>query len=244
MGDEEIRGPDDQRLVSGLKVNAAISTEIFGEATYRYLGRDVAHFFGEAQRQSDDVHVRRRYARAAIVFLAFYLESIANLVFTRAQKSQSIGVEPPKDNQPRALRLLRYVLTQITEASIASEIDFQGLLDLFWIRNHLIAHPPGRADAGVRTDPRSGQRQEVYDPLKPRKGKQAAPLKAPGYRKFKGFPLQMSMLDVEHAGKFIFEVRGFLLKYRDSIQGQCTDTEVLGACLTEDLNALDCGDGA
>ena len=65
----------------GLKLSPA-SEYFFTRATCAEVRQDIDFFLSESQKATD-LSISKRYARAAIVFTAFYVESLANLLLAQ-----------------------------------------------------------------------------------------------------------------------------------------------------------------
>lgn len=150
----------------GLKVGGQ-GEYSFSEPTCNHVYNDLIFFLNESKRSDIDQVISKRYARAALVFLAFYVESLANLLidevgerFNCIQELQEL-IKLKYCSNDRIKKLRRkyklkgdwpeplnkfqaaYFVTDGKDLSL--DLDTSGIQDLFLIRNQIIAHPPARS---------------------------------------------------------------------------------------------------
>jgi len=117
-----------------------------------FLGKDLAFFVRQARTETLDDESRGRSARVAIVFLAFYVESLSNSVFFKdregkinprqlASLEEKKGITKPKPKVAEAIRKLRLAYN----GDLEKELDCTGLQDLFTVRNEIFAHAQARS---------------------------------------------------------------------------------------------------
>lgn len=184
------------------KVGISVSCQAaYGEATFKRIVEDAVFFRQQAKGfKSDDSDVRR-YARIVIILMAFYLESLSNLIFEKLANAPLDNLDNRTD-LPEPLRKLR-AAHQVCRGGELS-LDIGGVRDVFTIRNKIIAHPVGRAQLQV-----AGAQLGCLD-------------RHISYDKFKDFPVVYSGFAVEHADKVLTEVRDFLVGYLGLLAGKIT----------------------
>jgi len=164
---------------------------------YTWIHRDLVFFLNLSQKSSDSEE-KKRFARAVIILLAFYLESLSNLLFeeTKIQEEKlEIYIDRYKDWAKPIIKLL-LSLNKLDSESFAA---CKGLKDLFLIRNQVFAHSEGRSVvAGTGVDPKKGLKGNF---------------KKLSYEKFTNFPNVYSQFDVEHAEKLCEAVDNFLKSF-------------------------------
>jgi len=164
-----------------------------------------------ADDQIDD-RDKKRYARIVILLMAFYLESMSNLLFGELvnKKLKIIGKQiylPPKMAKP--IKHLKAVHHELFGKELS--LDTDGLEDIFTVRNIIIAHPAGRAQS------QTGTGEDVWSRL----GRNIT------YKKFRHLPLHYSHFTLNHADELLKEVKEFLTKFlvllRDKVPKEQVD---------------------
>jgi hypothetical protein len=134
---------------------SSASEYAFMKANYDEILKDVKYFLSESNRASDP-EISKRFARASIVFTAFYVESLANLVMDRVIEKYGIDSDFNKfickrDSWTKPLRILFAADIKIKKGIISADTkkqwpcDTHVIEDLFLIRNHVLAHPPAHS---------------------------------------------------------------------------------------------------
>jgi len=190
---------------------------IYSEATFLRIWEDAIFFRRKAAEENIDVSERKRYSRIAILLMAFYLESLSNLLFDKLVNKDLKCVDTRKD-LPEPIRRFRAVHKEIYDGrELALNID--GVQDVFTIRNKVIAHPAGRSEE------RSGKvvRTRVD--------------KTVSYKKFTDFPFTYSQFTLSHADEVIEEVKDFLTRFHDLLKDRRHEVpeDVLNACFPREL---------
>ncbi|MCK4362124.1 MAG: hypothetical protein KAW13_02470 [Dehalococcoidia bacterium] len=192
---------------------------IYSEATFTRIAEDAVFFRRKAGEDNIDDSERKRYSRIAILLMAFYLESLSNLLCDvvlgknrrRPKKNKEEGVPGP-------IRRVRAVYKELYDGKeLALNID--GVQDVFTIRNKVIAHPAGRSEE------RSGKvvRTRVD--------------KTVSYKKFTDFPFTYSQFTLSHAEEVLEEVKDFLTRFHDLLKDRRHEVpkDVLNACFPREL---------
>jgi len=148
--------------------------------------------------QSRDVNVgadnRNRYARISIVFMAFYLEVLANSIFDKDRNDKEIYAELEKTDRRNDLSkpVRKYRAEYFKAYGNELPINVNGVQDIFIIRNKIMAHPKERTTVSSN------------DP---------AMIDIIGYLKFKDFPIFYPMFVTEHSEILFVEMKDFLNDY-------------------------------
>lgn len=196
----------------------------FLKVNYAEIHNDIKYFLSESTKASD-IEISKRFARAAIVFTAFYVESLANLLVDRI--TSVFGPLPDfeefinkKDHRPKPLRILfgAYVKIQNKTLSrgtnIVWSLDTPVIQDLFLIRNQVLAHPPARSTVGGKSVvPEKGLTQDGKD-LK--------------FNRFTHFPNIYTGFTSTHAHKVYEETKKFLEGYGTLIENFPVGNELVG----------------
>lgn len=171
----------------GIKAEAEA---VYGEATFKRIVEDAVFFRRRAAEDKIDDGQRKRYARIIILLVAFYLESLSNLIHER------LGGRRSKDDK-RAGRgglagpILKFREVYCKHLDRELSLNTDGVQDIFIIRNKIIAHPAGRAQLQV-----AGVRRGRLD-------------KQVSYKKFTDFPLVYSWFTLQEADAILKEVKEF-----------------------------------
>jgi hypothetical protein len=200
------------------------------KANYAEIHNDIKYFLTESTKASD-IEISKRFAKAAIVFTAFYVESLANLLVDRIRSvfdscpdfKKFIKKEChwPKiiDHWPQPLRIFFGAYIKIQNKNLSPENKtllrdtikiwslYRGtavIQDLFLIRNQVFAHPPARSTVGgTGVVPEKGLTQEGKD-LK--------------FNRFEHFPNIYTGFTSTHAHEIYEETKKFLEWYGTLIE--------------------------
>ncbi len=203
----------------------------FLKVNYAEIHNDIKYFLSESTKASD-IEISKRFARAAIVFIAFYVESLANLLVDRIKSV--FGLLPdfedfinkrehwPKkiDHWPQPLRIFfgAYVKIQnktlSRDTNIVWSLDTAVIQDLFLIRNQVLTHPPARSTVGgTSVVPEKGLTQDGKD-LK--------------FNRFTHFPNIYTGFTSTHAHEIYEENKKFLEGYGTLIENYPVGNELVG----------------
>lgn len=197
-----------------IKAHTGVEAIIYSEATFTRIVEDAVFFCRKAAEDNIDDTERRRYSRIAILLMAFYLESLSNLLFDKLVNKDLECVDTRTD-LPGPIRRFRAVYKELYDGKeLALNID--GVQDVFTIRNKVIAHPAGRSEE------RSGKvvRTRVD--------------KTVSYKKFTDFPFTYSQFTLSHADEVLEEVKDFLTRFHDLLKGKVSP-ELLDECWPKEL---------
>ena len=190
---------------------------IYSEATFKRIAEDAVFFYRKAAENNIDDAERRRYSRIAILLMAFYLESLSNLLFDKLVNKDLKCVDN-RSVLPKPIRKFRAVYKDLYDGKeLALNID--GVQDVFTIRNKVIAHPAGRSEE------RSGKVNRTRVD------------KTVSYKKFTDFPFTYSQFTLSHAEEVLEEVKDFLTRFHDLLKARRNEVpeDVLNACFPREL---------
>ena len=162
---------------------------------------DIVYFLIKSKLADMDQAISKRYARIVIALLAFYVESLVNLLLDELLKNNC----PQKFSdfyiyRERTLQKYQDALYLISKKKLPNgETDC--IRDLFSIRNQLIAHPKAREIIGGTDVPREKGLSGKGEPIKYKN------------KKFEHFPNILSEFTFEHAQELYNEIKEFLMKY-------------------------------
>jgi hypothetical protein len=185
----------------------------FVRATYNVIYSDALFFLNKAKQANVKSEDRNRYARASIILMAFYLESVSNRLFDEfSPRSQKRLMK--RKNLPGPIKNFIAVYHKFYKCKFPLSID--GIKDIFLIRNEVIGHPSG-SSVVAGTGVLRGQGL----PRKGRTGKQNK------YSKFIDFPYVYSLFKTEHAKTIFKEATNFVNGYCDLLEDRVPDKKVL-----------------
>jgi len=195
-------------------------TPTYSEATFKRIVEDALFFRRKAAEDTIDEKARRRYARIAILLMAFYLESLSNLLHDAGLGKSCKGSNKNKEKGfDKTIRRFRAVHRELYDGKeLALNIDIDGVQDVFTIRN-MVAHPAGRSEE------RSGE------------GVRTRVDRTVIYRKFTDFPFTYSQFTLSHADEVLEEVKDFLTRFHDLLKDRRHEVpeDVLNACFPREL---------
>ena len=177
---------------------------------------DLIFFLNESKASNIDQVISKRYARTALVFLAFYFESLANLLVDEVEKkfdcSQKLEqVYTKRNHYPEPLRKFQAVYSERHNQTLP--LDLSGIQDLFLIRNQVIAHPPARSIvAGTDVSEGKGLKENG---------------KSLSLKKFTHFPNIYSEFTNVHTQEIYNETKDFLEKYHNLVAKDLSESGIL-----------------
>ena len=199
-----------KRLTSTVRISGAVAQRWI-ELTVRRLEEDVVFLCQAAESKGINGSESRRLSRVAVLLMAFYLESLSNLLFD----IEDLKLHRPAKNRPANQEGLPEALRKFCDMYFTPHqqelpLELRELQDIFTIRG-LIAHPPGIADEidtpGGRKPARESRRVD--------------------YEKFKDFPQAYSGFCLTHAKVLLLEIAEFATSYLDSMREQLADRRLL-----------------
>ncbi len=166
----------------------------FSQANSIQIANDLNFLICQVRSDQVDSSTQKLYSRVAIVFLAFYFESLANSLFDMERKKEQWGKELIKyDNRRNIPKPIRKFCAQYKkEFKKELPLDINGLKDLFLIRNQVFAHPQERTTT---------------------KASDISKITKIQYSKFTDFPNFYPDFGKEHFEKLLAEVKEFLKMY-------------------------------
>jgi hypothetical protein len=217
--------PLDYKHIGGIAMTFSSGSEYaFLRANYAEILKDVKYFLSESNKASD-LEISKRFARASIVFTAFYVESLANLVIHRiiakfGANSDFDQFINRKDDWPKPLRILFAAHIMLKKGKILSNTkkqwpcDTNAVKDLFLIRNQVLAHPPAHSTvAGTGVVSGIGLTQ---------RGKHLS------YKKFKCFPNIYTEFTSVHAKDIYDDTTKFLKEYAKLLESTVEGKDLAG----------------
>jgi len=168
-----------------------------GAPTCVGVRQDLLYFLNQSANSGLADSVRRCYARGAIVFMAFYFESLSQLLehYVREKHKWTAGL--PEEVKP----LKRFIDAYFSLFNTQLSLDCNGIKDLFLIRNQVIAHPSGISQF-------AGGREMVF-------------------RKFMNFPSVYADYNWTHAEELSKELKRFLCDFSDLIKDKVNEEWLL-----------------
>jgi len=192
---------------------------VYTEGTYKRIVEDALFFLDKSRKHNIAVMEKNRYARMSILLMAFYLESLSNLLFDALASSFSDDLDRRTDI-PKPIRRFMAVHYQLYQAELPLSTD--GIRDIFTIRNRVIAHPTGFS-------------KERHSEVAPGCWERSRVDKNVSYGKFTNLPFTYSQFTSSHAEKILGEVRGFLTSFHSLLKGKVSEQKVLDACWPTEL---------
>jgi len=189
----------------------------FSEPICNQVYNDLMFFLNKSKASNIDQVISKRYARASLVFLAFYFESLANLLIDEVGKrfncSQQLEqIYKKRDHYPKPLRKFQAVYSVLYYGQ-KLPLDTSGIQDLFLIRNQVIAHPPARSIvAGTGITKGKGLTE---------KGRSLS------LNKFTHFPNIYGEFTSVHTQEVYNETKDFLEKYHNLIARKLSGAAIL-----------------
>jgi hypothetical protein len=113
--------------------------------TCKQIYDDIQYFLIESKMPGKDEETVKRYARVAILFTAFYVESLANSLLDEIIKRGCPDKLKGKNYIRREKTINKYqdIYSFLNNKKLNQE-QINGINDLFRIRNEIIAHPKAR----------------------------------------------------------------------------------------------------
>jgi hypothetical protein len=180
-----------------------------GTPTATDLGEDLNYFLKQCNANRLAQTERNRFARAAIVFMAFYFESLSHLLEDQVRAKGSWTDEGPLSGYPEPLQRFRNAYHSLF--SVPLNLSEDGIRDLFMIRNHIIAHPSGTSILTGGKVP--GQQQATF-------------------KKFQNFPTNYGNYNHAHAIALRDELKTYLEAYHQLIKDRLDNESLLSQFLS------------
>lgn len=202
----------------GLTVEASA---VYTEATFKRIVED-ALFFRRAAEQANTDSDKKRYARAIILLMALYLESLSNRIFLHFFEPVTNDEEKEpnrcwddvdgRSDLPGPVRNFRAAYKKCLNKELA--LDTNGIKDIFTIRNRIIAHPSGRAQLQAEKE----RWRSLITSVKWRDKEVQILSSQLDYAKFKQFPSVYSHFTLRETDRIFKEVKDFLTSLLGSIK--------------------------
>ncbi len=176
----------------------------YSEATAKRFIEDAIFSYEKAIKATDELE-KKCYSRLAVTVIPYYLECLSNYLYDDFINVE-LGDADKKTDFPKPVRRFRAVYGKLTKKKLEDEIDVNGIIDIFTIRNRITAHPQGRST--LETTPDKWKRSDINI----------------SYLKFAdpNFPQVYSHFYPEHTHLILTEVHDFLTKYITSIKHKLT----------------------
>ena len=189
----------------GVSVGVNVSTSaVYSEATAKRFIEDAIFLYKQAIASNDELE-HKRFSRLTIMVIPFYLESLSNFLFDIFIDKKLDDVDK-RSELPESIRRFRAVYNKLLNKELKDK-DFNGIRDIFTVRNKITAHPAGRSK--MRTTENGWERED----------------KNIFYYKLGRLPKVYSHFYPEHADLVFIEVRDFLTKYINSIKHKLTEEQ-------------------
>jgi hypothetical protein len=203
----------EKHVASAIGIKPIASAE-YSEATFQRVVEDAIFFSRKSMEENCGEGDKKRYARMAIILTAFYLESLSHYIFEK-MASKPLEDNAHRSDLPEAIRKFGAVHKEYFGKELTINID--GIRDIFYICNHIIAHPAGRtrlqaSDVGWTTKD-----------------------KCVSYKKFTSFPFAYSHFTLEHANIVLSEARTFVTELLTLIKDK-VDQKLLKEWWPEELD--------
>jgi len=195
-----------------LGIRASGKTE-YSAATFKRIAEDAIFFRRQATQGEIGDTDKKRYARIIILLMAFYLESLSNLMLvtlTQINPSKKLEEydEVYKDGTHLSGPIRKFKAIHYELLGKKLTLNTDGIQDIFHIRNHIIAHSTGR------------DKLESYElgwrPVN----------KNFTYRKFKNFPFVYSYFTLKEADEILMEVKEFLTKFLGLLRHKLSEEQI------------------
>ncbi len=203
----------DKHVSTHLIIKPSVRAE-YSEATFKRIVEDAIFFSRKSMGEECGEGDKKRYARMAIILTAFYLESLSHYIFEK-MVSKPLEAIDHRSDLPEAIRKFRAVHKEYFGKELTIDID--GIRDVFYIRNHIIAHPAGRTRL---------QASDVGWTPKD---------KCVSYNKFTSFPFAYSHFTPDHANILLSEARTFVTEFLNLIKDK-VDQKLLKEWWPEELD--------
>ena len=189
--------------VTRLGIMTSVNAE-YSEATAKRFIEDAIFLYGKGINTTDELE-KKRYSRLAVMVIPYYLECLSNYLY-----DNFINVElNDADNRtdlPKPVRRFRAVYNKCLNKELKDQ-DINGIIDIFTIRNRIMAHPQGRSRL-VTTD-NGWERDDI----------------SITYLKLKDLPQVYSHFYPKHTHLIFTEVHDFLTNYITSLKDKLTDEQ-------------------
>jgi len=156
-------------------------------------------------RNQIDNSQERRYGRIIVLLMAFYLESLSNLLFEEVV-GEELERADFRTDLPRPLRKFRAIHSKLLGKELS--LNIEGIQDIFTIRNKVIAHPSGRAQ--LQTTEHGWDRIDTQV----------------NYKKFREFPSIYSRFTLREAEAVLNEVREFVTRFLGLIKDKVSQERI------------------
>lgn len=183
-------------------------TALYRETTFKRIVEDALFFRQQAEGETENKQ-KGCYARVVILLMAFYLESLSNLVFEELVKKKLKDYDSQAGLSKPVQRFRAIHCELLGGKPTLKDEDINGIQDIFTIRNKIIAHPAGRAKLHIDTD----------EDRRSRVDRQVT------YKKFKNFPLVYSHFTLKEADIILKEVKEFLTKFLNLVKERLSEQQ-------------------
>jgi len=186
----------------GIKASASA---VYSEATATRFVEDAIFLYRQAITATEELE-KKRFSRLAVMVIPFYLECLSDYLFYNFFHRELDRKDDNKTDLPETIRRFRVVYKKCLNKEL-KDTDFNGIRDIFTIRNKITAHPAGRSIMG--TTENGWERED----------------KKISYFKLKELPKVYSHFYPKHTYLIFTEVHDFLTKYITSIKHKLTDEQ-------------------
>lgn len=186
----------------------------YSAATFKRIAEDAIFFRRQAAQGEIDDREKKRYARIIILLMAFYLESLSNLMLVTltqinpSKKLKEYDEVYKKDGTHLSGPVRKFKAIHYELQGKKLTLNTDGIQDIFHIRNHIIAHSTGR------------DKLETYElgwrPVN----------KNFTYRKFNNSPFVYSDFTLKEADEILMEVKEFLTKFLGLLRHKLSEKQI------------------
>lgn len=137
---------NDYNYVGNIGINITIHSSYYPiETNCHYLYNDMIYFIKSGTIYLDDIEISKRYARAAILFLASYVDCLSNLLISEIEEKFKCGMNIKGIFKKDPLIKFKIGYKQLMKSE-ELPIDLKGMKDFYDIvRSQIIVHPPAQS---------------------------------------------------------------------------------------------------
>ena len=190
------------KIKIGVKVSVSAA---YSEATAKRFIEDAIFLYHNATKATDELE-QKRYSRLAVTVIPFYLESLSKYLFYEFFNSELKKGDDKRKGLSETIIRFSLVYRKCLNKELKDK-DFNGIIDIFTIRNRITAHPQGRSRL-VTTD-NGWERDDI----------------SITYLKLKDLPPVYSHFYPKHTHLIFSEVHDFLTNYITYLKGNLTDEQ-------------------
>jgi len=133
--------------IGNIKLNLKVYSSYYSiETNCHYLYNDLIYFIRSGKNSLENIEISKRYARAAIMILASYLDCLSNLLINEIEDRFKFGIKLKKIIKEDPIYKFGKIYNCLSNNRLSSQLDIQGIKDFYYrVRNQIIVHPPARS---------------------------------------------------------------------------------------------------